>query len=112
VLHVDTGASYGRGHLPGAAWLPRGWLEARVAALAPSLDAALLLTCAEGAQAAFAAAALRRRGYVHVAWLQGGTRAWAATGRALETASVESAEGDGPPGAQRAGRPMRDHLDR
>jgi rhodanese-related sulfurtransferase len=111
VLHVDTGASYGRGHLPGATSLPRGWLETRVAALAPLLDAALLLTCAEGAQAAFAAAALRRRGYAHVAWLQGGTRAWAATGRALETASTSPAEDDGLTAAQRAERPMRDHLD-
>jgi hypothetical protein len=48
---VDTRASYRRGHLPGALWVPRGWLESRIAELVPSLDVALLLTCTEGAQA-------------------------------------------------------------
>jgi hypothetical protein len=51
VPHVDSGASYRRGHLPDAVWLPRGWLEVRIESLAPSLHSALLLTCAVGAQA-------------------------------------------------------------
>ena len=112
VLHVDTSASYRRGHLPGATWLPRGWLETRIAAVAPSLDEALLLTCADGAQAAFAAATLRRRGYVHVAWLQGGTRMWTACGRALERSALPPQDDELLPPARRDAQAMRDYLDR
>jgi rhodanese-related sulfurtransferase len=94
LLHVDSGASYRRGHLPGAAWLPRAWLEARIAGLVPGVDAGLLLTCADGAQAVFAAATLQRMGYGHVAWLRGGTRAWTDSGRALEPSSPPQPEDD------------------
>ena len=111
VLHVDTSASYRRGHLPGATWLPRGWLETRVAAIAPSLDTPLLLTCSDGAQAAFAAATLRERGYVHVAWLQGGTRIWAASGRALEHSTLPPQDDELLPPARRDAQAMRDYLD-
>ena len=112
VLHVDTSASYRRGHLPGAQWLPRGWLEPRIARVAPSLDEALLLTCTDGAQSAFAAATLRQRGYVHVAWLQGGTRLWTAAGRALETSPLPPHDDDEMlPPARRDPQAMRDYLD-
>ena len=111
VLHVDTSASYRRGHLPGATWVPRGWLEARIVAIAPSLDAPLLLTCIDGAQAAFAAATLRRRGYVHVAWLQGGTRIWAASGRALESSAPPPFDDELLPPMRRDPQAMREYLD-
>jgi rhodanese-related sulfurtransferase len=112
VLHVDTAASWRRGHLPGAVWLPRGWLEARIAEVAPSPDEALLVTCNDGAQSAYAAATLRRRGYANVAWLQGGTRIWAGAGRALETASLPLQDDDGMPLPARRDAPaMREYLD-
>jgi len=112
VLHVDTAASWRRGHLPGATWLPRGWLEARIADVAASCDQALLVTCVDGAQSAYAAATLRQRGYANVAWLQGGTRVWAAAGRTLETASHALADDDGLPlPARRDAQAMREYLD-
>ncbi len=111
VLHVDTSASFRRGHLPGAAWLPRGWLEARIAAIAPSLEDALLLTCTDGAQAAYGAATLRQRGYVHVAWLQGGTRIWSAAGHPLEAAALPPQDDELLPPARRDPAAMREYLD-
>jgi len=111
VLHVDTSASYRRGHLPGAAWLPRGWLETRIGAVAPSLGDALLVTCVDGAQAAFAAATLRQRGHVHVAWLQGGTRLWSAAGHALERSALPPQADELLPPARRDEQAMRDYLD-
>ena len=111
VLHVDTSASYRRGHLPGAVWLPRGWLETRIAALAPSLAEALLLTCADGAQAAYAAATLRQLGYAHVAWLQGGTRIWAAAGRSLEASALPPQDDELLLPARRDVQAMREYLD-
>ena len=110
VLHVDTGASYRRGHLPGAVWLPRGWLETRIAAIAPSLDQPLLVTCTDGSQAAFAAATLRRRGHAHVAWLQGGTQIWASSGRTLETAPQPPCDDEMLLPARRDEQGMRDYL--
>jgi len=112
VLHVDTAASWRRGHLPGATWLPRGWLEARIATVAPSGDEPLLVTCVDGAQSAYAAATLRQRGYANVAWLQGGTRVWAAAGRTLETASEALPDDDGLPlPARRDAQAMREYLE-
>jgi rhodanese-related sulfurtransferase len=111
VLHVDTSASYQRGHLPGAIWLPRGWLETRIDAIAPGTDAALLLTCADGAQAAYAAATLRQLGHVQVAWLQGGTRIWRAAGRVLETSTLPPQEDELLPPARRNAQAMRDYLE-
>ena len=112
VLHVDTSASWRRGHLPGAVWLPRGWLEARIAAFAPSTDDALLVTCTDGAQAAYAAATLRQRGYANVAWLQGGTRIWAGASRTLETSALPPPDDDAMPmPARRDTQAMRDYLD-
>jgi len=112
ILHVDTSASWQRGHLPGALWLPRGWLEARIGDVAPSGGQALLVTCNDGAQSAYAAAALHQRGYSNVAWLQGGTRVWAAGGRALETASAPPPGDDAllPP-VRRDAQAMREYLD-
>ena len=111
VLHVDTGASYRRGHLPGSLWVPRGWLESRIAELVPSLDVALLPACTEGAQAAHAAATLRQRGHVHVAWLQGGTRLWAAAGAMLEATPQPLNEDELLPPARRDAQAMRDYLE-
>jgi rhodanese-related sulfurtransferase len=96
VLHVDTGASYRRAHLPGAVWLQRGWLEAHIAEIAPAPGQALLVCCDDGRQAAYAAATLHRRGHAQVAWLQGGTHAWAAAGRALETSELPSPDDELP----------------
>jgi rhodanese-related sulfurtransferase len=111
VLHVDTGASYRSGHLPGATWLPRGWLETRIGSVASSLEQALLLTCKDGAQAAFAAATLRRLGHVHVAWLQGGTRTWAGAGRALESSPLSPQDDELLPPVPRDAQAMRDYLE-
>jgi len=112
VLHVDTASSWRRGHLPGALWLPRGWLEPRIAGIAPSTDAALLVTCTDGAQSAFAAATLRARGYANVAWLQGGTRTWAGAGRALESSTAALPDDDElRPVARRDAQAMCDYLE-
>ncbi len=112
VLHVDTGASFRRGHLPGAVWLPRGWLEARIDTVASTPGDPVLLTCADGSQAAYAAATLRRRGHAHVAWLQGGTRQWGAAGRALETSALPPPEHELQLPARLGAQEMRDYLSR
>ena len=111
VLDVDTSRSFGRGHLPGAQWLARGWLELRIGTLAPSTDQWLLLTCASGLQAPLAAAALQRMGYRRVACLAGGTRAWAAAGHALATAELGPQDDELLAPYERGEQAMRDYID-
>lgn len=83
VIDVGPSRNYAAGHLPGAHWLPRGWLELRIGAIADP-GAAVLVTAREESQSVLAAATLMECGYTDVAVLRGGTRAWAEAGGALQ----------------------------
>ena len=78
VLFVDTSRDFARGHVPGARWAPRGWLEWEVGDLAPSTTARIVVTCGDGRQSLLAAATLLEMGYSNVAALDGGMAAWRA----------------------------------
>lgn len=84
VLFVDTSREFSSGHVPGAHWVPRGWLEMRVAGVVPSKDTPVVVTCASGRQAVLAAATLKDLGYQQVAVLSDGLRAWRQAGLPLE----------------------------
>ncbi len=84
VLFVDTSREYAAGHLAGSFWLPRGWLELRVAEVARDHHDPVLVTSADGANAVLAAATLVELGYRDVSVLEGGIRAWRAAGLPLE----------------------------
>jgi len=85
VVSVDTSDVYARGHVPGAAWLCRSRLELVVDRAVPDRDARIVVTCADGAQSALAAATLAGLGYARAAVLAGGTGAWTAAGLPVET---------------------------
>ena len=76
VVYVDTSQSFANGHVPGAHWLPRGWLEHRVAEIAQSKGAPVVATCSVGLDSVLAAATLMDMGYTDVAALDGGVAAW------------------------------------
>ena len=78
VLFVDTSRDFARGHVPGARWSPRGWLEWEVSDLVPSTDARVVVTCGDGRQSLLAAETLLEMGYSNVAALDGGMVAWRA----------------------------------
>jgi rhodanese-related sulfurtransferase len=84
VLYVDPSDRFAAGHVPGAAWVPRGWLELRIAEVAPDRAAPIVVTDEDGSDAVLAAATLMDMGYREVAALAGGTEAWRAEGRPLE----------------------------
>ena len=84
VIFVDTSLDFTRGHVPGARWVPRGWLELRIAEVAPSPSAALVVTCIDGRASTLAAAALGALGYGKVSVLDGGMAAWQRAGLAVE----------------------------
>jgi len=85
MLFVGTSDEFSRGHVPGSRWLSRSWLEPRIAEIVPSRSTPLVVTCADGVNAALAAAALLDLGYEHVAALEGGLDAWINAGLAIET---------------------------
>ena len=85
ILFVDTSQDFSRGHVPGAHWAPRGWLEWQVAEHVASKDARVAVTCGDGRQSLLAAATLRSMGFANVGVLDGGMAAWREAGLPVET---------------------------
>jgi rhodanese-related sulfurtransferase len=84
VLYVDTSREFSNGHVPGAQWVPRGWLELRLGAVVPNKTTPLVVTCANGRQSVLAGATLQDLGYQQVAVLSAGMPAWRQAGLPLE----------------------------
>ena len=85
VIFVDTSGDFAQGHVPGARWAPRGWLELQIEGLVPDKDTPITVSCRDGQNSVFAAATLRDMGYSSVAVLSGGMNAWRAAGLPVET---------------------------
>lgn len=81
---METSQDFARGHVPGAHWMPRGWLELRIGTLVPVQTTAIAVTCSDGRNAALAGATLKALGYQDVSVLDGGMAAWQAAGLAVE----------------------------
>ena len=84
LLDVDLSRSYIDGHLSGAKWISRDWLEDRIGDWAPDKGTPLLLTCEDGLRSAFAARTLLECGHREVFRLAGGKRTWREAGRPLD----------------------------
>jgi rhodanese-related sulfurtransferase len=84
VIFVDTSQDFSRGHVPGAHWIPRGWLELRIAVVAPARETPVAVTCLDGRNATLAGATLKELGYQSVTVLDGGLAAWQKAGLPVE----------------------------
>jgi len=84
VIFVDTSQDFARGHVPGAYWVPRGWLELRIAEVAHARETSVAVTCLDGRNATLAGATLQELGYENVAVLDGGMAAWQKAGLPVE----------------------------
>jgi rhodanese-related sulfurtransferase len=80
LLDVGMSADFETAHLPGAKWIPRGWLEVKLPELYLDRNGPIVMTCADGRQSMLGTLAVRDLGYSDVVVLGGGVRAWAATG--------------------------------
>lgn len=69
-----------QGHIPGAHFIPRGFLELQIEDLVPDRDAPIIVYCAGGVRSALGALALRQMGYTRVESLVGGFQAWKSAG--------------------------------
>jgi molybdopterin/thiamine biosynthesis adenylyltransferase/rhodanese-related sulfurtransferase len=79
-LDVRERDEWEEGHIPGAVWIPRGYLESRVEQAAPDRDRAIIAYCASGSRSAFAAKTLEELGYTNVSSLTGGFTDWKRSG--------------------------------
>jgi len=83
VVDVREPDEYSAGCLPGARFIPRGFLELRIEE-AVKRDEPLLLYCATGTRSALAAKTLLDMGYAHVRSLAGGYNRWSDSGYPIE----------------------------
>jgi len=111
VIDVSTSKSFAKGHLPGAIWISRGWLEARIADHA-CLDDEIIISASDPAQALLAAEALSKLGYGRVSVFAASLSAWKREGGAVETGAAPGAPNDivEPPYEQGL-QAMRDYLE-
>jgi molybdopterin/thiamine biosynthesis adenylyltransferase/rhodanese-related sulfurtransferase len=72
------------GFIPGARWIPRGFLELRIEEQLPDKDKPVILYCAGGTRSALAARSLKELGYRDVKSLAGGFAAWKRAGQPFE----------------------------
>jgi len=84
VIFVDTSQDFARGHVPGARWVPRGWLEFWIGEIVPSKTTAVAVTCNDGKSSVLAGATLKGLGYPLVSVVDGGMAAWQKAGLPLE----------------------------
>jgi rhodanese-related sulfurtransferase len=95
LLDVGLSSNFRQGHLEGASWLPRTWLETRIDEHVNSRRTPIALTCLQGAQSSLAAWSLHKLGFDDIAVLEGGTSVWLAGGFELvpeQNFSVQSDE--------------------
>ena len=112
-VFVDTSREFALGHVPGARWLPRGWLELRIDGVDPDRAMPIVVTDGDGRNALLAAATLQELGYRDVSALAGGMEAWRRAGVPVETglAGVMAAPDDVvPTGPDRTYADMVEYL--
>jgi molybdopterin/thiamine biosynthesis adenylyltransferase/rhodanese-related sulfurtransferase len=91
LIDVREADEYEAGRLPGAVFIPRGFLEPRIEDAAER-DEKLVLYCAGGTRSAFAAKSLQDLGYADVSSMAGGYNRWHDRGLPTEKPLVLSAE--------------------
>jgi len=92
LLDLRGAGEFATGHLPGARWLSRGWIDLKIAEVAPDTRASIVLYCRRAVESVLAAATLTQMGYRNVAVLDGGFEAWKARGLAVEDGLGAQAE--------------------
>ncbi|MCH7736002.1 MAG: hypothetical protein IH872_01240 [Chloroflexi bacterium] len=91
-VDVRTAEEYTDGHIPGFRWFPGGQVVQRSDDILVVKNCPVVFSCDGRARATFIASWYRQFGFEEVYAVDGGTAAWAESGRRLETGS-----GDGAP---------------
>src|SRR5215510_7247462 len=92
LIDVREKDEWSEGFIPGARWIPRGFLELRIEDQVPERSSEIVLYCAGGTRSALAARALDELGYTNVKSMAGGFSAWKRAGLAFERPFVMTDE--------------------
>ncbi len=88
LIDVRAREEFDRGHIPGFTWFPGGQAVQRADDVAGVRRGAVVFSCDGIARAGVAASWYRQMGFPEVYAVRGGTAAWTAAGRALETGAA------------------------
>jgi molybdopterin/thiamine biosynthesis adenylyltransferase/rhodanese-related sulfurtransferase len=80
IIDVREKDEWTEGSVPGARWIPRGFLELRIEDQVPERSSEVILYCAGGTRSALAARSLAELGYSNVKSMAGGFTAWKRAG--------------------------------
>ncbi len=92
IVDVREAGEWEKGHIPGAAHVPRGFLEWMADPTSPTanrrltgdVEQRIVVHCGGGARSLLAAATLKRMGYANVASMAGGLTDWSRQGFPIE----------------------------
>lgn len=88
LIDVRERDEFVQGHLPGAVFIPRGYLELNIEQVQPDRNAPLVIYCAGGIRSLLAARNLKDMGYTNLVSLVGGFNAWKNAGYSFQVPSV------------------------
>src|SRR6185436_13859095 len=92
IVDVRENDEWVQGHIPGALFIPRGFLELRIEEKVPDKSREIVLQCAGGTRSALAAKTLQELGYARVSSMAGGFGKWKEAGLPIEVPRTLSAE--------------------
>jgi sulfur-carrier protein adenylyltransferase/sulfurtransferase len=92
IVDVRENDEWVQGHIPGALFIPRGFLELRIEENVPDKSREVVLQCAGGTRSALAARTLQEMGYTRVSSMAGGFGKWKEAGLPIEVPRTLSAE--------------------
>jgi len=92
VVDVREADEWSQGHVPGAVFIPRGFLEQRIEEKVPDKAQEVVVYCAGGTRSAFGARTLRDLDYANVTSMRGGFGQWKEAGFPILVPKTLSAE--------------------
>lgn len=92
LIDVREKDEWAEGFIPGATWIPRGFLEQRIEDKVPEKASDVILYCAGGTRSALAARSLGELGYTNVSSMAGGFTAWKRAGLEFDRPFVMTPE--------------------
>jgi len=84
VIDCREADEHAQGAIPGAIWIPRGFLEARIEKHVVDRAAPIVIYCASGNRSLFAVRSLNEMGYTNARSLAGGFTGWKRAGQPFE----------------------------
>ena len=92
LVDVREPDEWANGHIPGAIYIPRGFLELRIEDKVPDKTKEVVVYCAGGTRSAFGAKSLQELGYDNVVSMIGGFGKWKETGLPITVPKSLTAE--------------------